>query len=167
MAPAFDPASSLTLSGRRIVVIDDDPAVVAAMEALFASWNAVATGGSDAMTAIASLVDGNTADIGNVDLIVADLRLTDGKSGIDAIAQLRESLGADIPAIVVSGDTSAAAQAEVRAARVELLVKPVVAAALKEAAERAIIPCNDAGANARKRADLLRAEDSGNLRVAR
>ena len=167
MAPAFDPASSLTLSGRRIVVVDDDPAVVAAMEALFASWNAVATGGSDAMTAIASLVDGDTADIGNVDLIVADLRLTDGKSGIDAIAQLRESLGADIPAIVVSGDTSAAAQAEVRAARVELLVKPVVAAALKEAAERAIIPCNDAGANARKRADLLRAEDSGNLRVAR
>ena len=152
-APAADPASSLTLSGRRIVVVDDDPAVVAAMQALFASWNAVATGGSDAMTAMASLADGDTVDIGTVDLIVADLRLADGKSGIDAIARLRAGLGAGIPAIVVSGDTSAAAQAEVRAARVELLVKPVVAAALKEAAERAIIPRNDGAADARIRAD--------------
>jgi len=143
-----DGASSITLSGRRIVVVDDDPAVVAAMQALFASWNALAAGGSDAMTAMASLVDdnrvdGDTVDIGRVDLIVADLRLADGKSGIDAIARLRASLGAGVPAIVVSGDTSAEAQAEVRAARVELLVKPVVAAALKEAAERAIIPRHD------------------------
>jgi hypothetical protein len=38
----------------------------------------------------------------------------------------------------VSGDTSGAAQAEVRAAGVELLVKPVVATALKEAAEGAL-----------------------------
>ena len=140
-----DGASSITLSGRRIVVVDDDPAVVAAMQALFASWNALAAGGSDAMTAMAGLVDGDTVSIGTVDLIVADLRLADGASGIDAIARLRASLGASIPAIVVSGDTSAAAQAEVRAARVDLLVKPVVAAALKEAAERAIIPRNDVG----------------------
>ena len=91
---------------------------------------------------MASLADGDTVDIGTVDLIVADLRLADGNSGIDAIARLRAGLGAGIPAIVVSGDTSAAAQAEVRTARVELLVKPVVAAALKEAAERAIIPRN-------------------------
>jgi CheY-like chemotaxis protein len=73
-----------------------------------------------------------------VDLIVADLRLAEGKSGIDAIAKLRERLGADTPALVVSGDTSAAAQAEVRAAGVKLLVKPVVAAALREASEDAI-----------------------------
>ena len=71
-------------------------------------------------------------DLRAVDLIVADLRLADGKSGIDAIARLRAQLGADIPAIMVSGDTSGAAQAEVRAAGVKLLVKPVVAAALKE-----------------------------------
>src|SRR5205814_6754590 len=32
-----------TLEGCRIVVVDDDPAVVAAMQALFVSWNAVVT----------------------------------------------------------------------------------------------------------------------------
>jgi DNA-binding response OmpR family regulator len=75
---------------------------------------------------------------GDVDLIVADLRLADGKSGIDAIARLRSALGSATPALVVSGDTSGAAQAEVRAAEVELLVKPVVATALKNAAEGAL-----------------------------
>jgi DNA-binding response OmpR family regulator len=80
-----------------------------------------------------------------VDLIVADLRLADGKSGIDAIARLRSALGSATPALVVSGDTSGAAQAEVRAAGVELLVKPVVATALKNAAEAALRTQPDIG----------------------
>ncbi len=122
-----------TLAGRRIVVVDDDPAVVAAMHALFASWHAVATGGADARSVLAARIDG----VG-VDLIVADLRLAGGESGVEAIRQLRAHFGSDTPAIVVSGDTSTAAQAEVRAAGVKLLVKPVVAAALKVAAESAI-----------------------------
>lgn len=124
---------SRTLAGRRIVVVDDDPAVVAAMHALFASWSAETTGGSDAISALAALPEGAGAD-----LIVADLRLADGQSGIDAIARLRAHFGTAIPAIVVSGDTGSTAQAEVRAAGVKLLVKPVVAATLKEAAENAI-----------------------------
>ena len=38
-----------------IVVVDDDPAVVAAMHALFVSWNALVTVGSDAAPALAAL----------------------------------------------------------------------------------------------------------------
>jgi CheY-like chemotaxis protein/anti-sigma regulatory factor (Ser/Thr protein kinase) len=136
--PRVQRAPSNTLRGRRIVVVDDDPAVVAAMQALFASWDAKATGGPDAALAFATLDDD---DSGNdaVDLIVADLRLADGKSGIDTIARMRERMGADTPAIIVSGDTSTAAQIEVEAAGVRLLAKPVVALALKEAAEHAIL----------------------------
>ena len=80
-----------------------------------------------------------------MDLIVADLRLADGQSGIDAITQVRAALGSATPAFVVSGDTSGAAQAEVRAAGVELLLKPVVAAALKNAAEAALHAPPDTG----------------------
>ena len=130
--------ASRTLSGRRIVVVDDDPAVVAAMRALFASWQAVTAGGADANSALAALAASDDAGANDVDLIVADLRLADGKSGIDAIARLRSALGAGTPALVVSGDTSDAAQAEVLAAGVKLLVKPVVAGALKDAAEAAL-----------------------------
>jgi len=145
MRPLAEAAPSRTLRGRRIVVVDDDPAVVAAMQALFASWDARATGGADAAVALASLSPGNDSDEA-ADLIVADLRLADGKSGIDAIARLRARIGADTPAIIVSGDTSGAAQAEVRAAGVKLLVKPVVASALKEAAEHAILTRADSRA---------------------
>ena len=126
------------LAGRRVIVVDDDPAVVAAMHALFASWHAIASGGPDADTALAALGDHVGRNGVAVDLIVADLRLADGQSGIGAISRIRSRLGSGIPAIVVSGDTSSAAQDEVRAAGVSLLVKPVVASALRNAAEAAI-----------------------------
>ena len=132
------PRDSSALAGRRVIVVDDDPAVVAAMHALFASWHAVASGGPDASSALATLGDHAGRNGVALDLIVADLRLADGQSGIGAISRIRSRLGAGIPAIVVSGDTSRAAQDEVRAAGVKLLVKPVVAAALRSAAEEAI-----------------------------
>ena len=134
------PASitSAALAGRRIVVIDDDPTIVAAMRALFASWQAVAVGGTDANSALTALVAISHAGANHADLIVADLRLANGQSGIDAVARLRTSLGANTPALIVSGDTSAEAQAEVRSAGFPLLTKPVVASALKNAAECAL-----------------------------
>jgi DNA-binding NtrC family response regulator len=72
------------------------------------------------------------------DLIVADLRLADGASGIDAVAHLRNAVGADTPALIVSGDTSGTAHDEACRAGITLLSKPVVAATLKAAAETAL-----------------------------
>ena len=85
--------ASRTLVGRRIVVVDDDPAVVAAMRALFASWKAVAVGGADARSALAALAASHGSARNDVDLIVADLRLAGGASGIDAIRALRQRAG--------------------------------------------------------------------------
>jgi len=131
--------ASHELEGRRIVVVDDDPAVVAAMQALFASWKAIATGGADSASALAALASrGGNGTIG-VDLIIADLRLADGASGIDAVARLRDALGLRTPALIVSGDTSSAARAEVHAAGIHLLLKPVVPTVLKDAAEAALL----------------------------
>ena len=135
-AARFAP-SSQALAGTRIVVVDDDPAVVDAMRALFASWEATATGGDAAATALAALLAANGLHSA-VDLIIADLRLANGVSGLDAVRQLRSKLGAETPALIVSGDTSATARAEVESSGIRLLVKPVVASALKEAAEAAL-----------------------------
>jgi CheY-like chemotaxis protein len=68
------------------------------------------------------------------DLIVADLRLGDGASGLAAIARLRDELGERVPALVISGDTGASAEREVRDAGFVLLRKPVVPASLEVAA---------------------------------
>jgi DNA-binding response OmpR family regulator len=121
---------SQALSGTRIVV--------AAMHALFASWKATAPGGDAAAPALAALAAACSGALPGVDLIIADLRLANGASGIDAIKELRSRLGSETPALIVSGDTSAAARAEVESAGIRLLVKPVVASALKEAAEAAL-----------------------------
>jgi len=131
-------AASHALEGRRVVVIDDDPAVVAAMCTLFGSWKAEAAGGASADSALASLAAADSGKARRADLIIADLRLADGGSGIDAVIRLRAALGDATPALIVSGDTSGAAQAEVQAAGIRLLLKPVVAAALKDAAEAAL-----------------------------
>ncbi|MEO8303357.1 MAG: hybrid sensor histidine kinase/response regulator [Betaproteobacteria bacterium] len=151
--PARSPAPAIAaraLAGRTVVVVDDDPAVVAAMRSLFASWKACAVGGADADATLATLAATPGASYGKVDLIIADLRLADGASGIDAIAKLRCTLGNDTPALIVSGDTSGAAQAEVDAAQIRLLFKPVVATALKEAAEAALDVCGDPSATRTK-----------------
>jgi two-component system, sensor histidine kinase len=138
-ARANPPApASQTLAGRRIIVVDDDPAVVAAMCALFDSWRATAVGGADAMSALEALGSLDSGAGYGADLIVADLRLADGASGIDAIAGVRAALRADTPALIVSGDTSAGAEAEAEAAGTRLLLKPVIATTLKDAAEDAL-----------------------------
>ncbi len=141
-APA---SASKALAGRTIIVVDDDPAVLAAMCALFASWKASAIGGADAKAALASLAASDGGLRRGADLVIADLRLADGASGIDAVAELRQALGAGTSALIVSGDTSGAAQAEVEAASIRLLHKPVVATALKEAAEAALEARSDDG----------------------
>jgi signal transduction histidine kinase/CheY-like chemotaxis protein len=123
-------ATGGALEGATVAVIDDDPAAVEGMRALFSTWGAAVAGGCDAGDAL--------AELGRMerypDLIVADLRLDRDRNGLDAVATLREELGFRVPAIVVSGDTSVEATHAVRSAGFALLPKPVVPGALAAAA---------------------------------
>ena len=128
--------ASAALAGAVVAVLDDDPAAVAAMRALFTTWGAAVAGGADAPSVL-----GACADLDRYpDLIVADLHLAEAGCGIAAVRQLRDELGLDIPALVVSGDTSAEAVRRVRAAGLALLAKPVLAPALLGAAAALIAP---------------------------
>lgn len=119
-----------SLAGTIVAVIDDDPAAIEGMRALFATWGADVAGGCDAFDALAALGQLERYP----DLIVADLRLDSEASGLQAVATLRDELGMRVPALVVSGDTSLAASQAVRAAGIALLPKPVVPGALAAAA---------------------------------
>jgi CheY-like chemotaxis protein len=59
------------------------------------------------------------------DLIVSDYHLPGGKTGIELIEGLRRALSAEIPAFLVSGDTSPELLRQVRASGYHLLHKPV------------------------------------------
>jgi signal transduction histidine kinase/CheY-like chemotaxis protein len=148
VAPArtAEPVAVTSFAGRCVAVIDDDPVVVAAMRALFSSWGATVGGGENAGSALAELrtltKDGALA-MPRFDLVVADLRLAQGRSGIDAVRELRQRSGSSAPALIVSGDTGEEARTSVSRAGFTLLSKPVVASKLQNAAAQALATARD------------------------
>jgi CheY-like chemotaxis protein/anti-sigma regulatory factor (Ser/Thr protein kinase) len=120
----------VSMSGALVAVVDDDPYAVDAMSALFETWGARVAGGGD----LYDLMDALGRAERYPDLVVADLRLAHGESGIAAVDRLREELGIVVPALLVSGDTSPAAERDARMAGLVLLGKPVVPAVLHAAA---------------------------------
>jgi len=118
------------MQGALVAVVDDDPHAVDAMGTLFRTWGAEVAGGCD----LVDLLDALGRAERYPDLVVADLRLAQGESGIHAVGKLRDELGIPLPALLVSGDTSPAAERDARAAGIMLLGKPVVPAVLHAAA---------------------------------
>jgi two-component system, sensor histidine kinase len=87
---------------KTVLVIDDEEPVRVGMRNLLESW------GYDVL--LAGTIDEACHAVkthnGVVDMIVSDLRLSGGEDGIDAIRLVRESYGAPLPAVLVTGDTS-------------------------------------------------------------
>ena len=103
-----------------VVVIDDDPLVLEGMAGLFRSWGYQLVAGTDD-EALAGVADRDRPP----DLIVSDYHLSGGKTGIEVIEGLRRTLSAEIPAFLVSGDTSPELLRQARASGYHLLHKPV------------------------------------------
>jgi len=105
--------------GKLVVVIDDDPRVLDGMRGLLQSWGCRVMSGDTATAAIKGL------GAGPPDLIISDYRLSDGNTGIEAIAHVRDQFGGAIPAFLISGDTHSDASQQARAKGLHLLHKPV------------------------------------------
>jgi CheY-like chemotaxis protein len=58
-------------------------------------------------------------------LLISDYRLREQKSGTDAIRAIRQALGRDIPALLLTGDTAPARLREASDSGLPLLHKPV------------------------------------------
>jgi CheY-like chemotaxis protein len=65
------------------------------------------------------------------DAILADFRLAEGRTGLEAIAALRAQLGAPIPALVITGETAPETLQAIRTAGFPRLSKPVSPARLR------------------------------------
>jgi signal transduction histidine kinase/CheY-like chemotaxis protein len=105
--------------GKLVVVIDDDPRVLDGMRGLLRSWGCRVMSGDTAVVVI------NNLGACPPDLIISDYRLSDGKTGIEAIAQVRNEFGRAIPAFLISGDTHSDSLHQARANGLHLLHKPV------------------------------------------
>jgi CheY-like chemotaxis protein len=113
------------LHGKLVVVIDDDPKILEAMEGLLRGWGCrVVSAASDAVALTALARSGQRPN-----LIISDYRLADSRSGIEAIESFRRRFDVAIPALLVSGDTEARSRAQY--AGHDFLLKPADPTALR------------------------------------
>jgi len=84
------------------------------------------------VTAVASLSDAlhSAAAEGAPDVLISDYRLRDGELGTQVIAALRQRLGADLKAVLLTGDTSAVVKAMHDDPNLRIISKPVEAEVL-------------------------------------
>jgi len=114
----------ITLAGRLIVVVEDEPAVREGLEVLLTGWGAtiVSLASVAAASAWAGAADAAVAPA----LVIADYRLEDGETGVAAIAAIRERFGQGVPAIVVTGSTMTGHEKEALEHDFHVLIKPVL-----------------------------------------
>jgi two-component system, sensor histidine kinase len=106
---------------RTILIIDDGEAIREGLRLLLEEW------GYDAIAA-GSIAEAERAVFAldaPPDLILSDLHLGDGPDGLAAIDAIRRQCGHDVPAIVITGDTSHGEMRRVSESGHPVLFKPV------------------------------------------
>ncbi len=103
----------------RVLVIEDDEFVRRAMLTLLRDWGCECVGASDVEEAL------EQASNLRPQVIVSDYRLREGRTGVQAIAAVRQTMGEDLPALLITGDTAPDRLREAMASGVALFHKPV------------------------------------------
>lgn len=114
-------ADQAGLSGRLVVVIDDEAGVLDATRRVLEDWGCnVLTAGSG-LEAVRALADSPRIP----DLAICDHRLRADENGIAVIARLREEFNCEIPALLVTGDTGPDRLRQAEQSGLVLLHKPL------------------------------------------
>jgi signal transduction histidine kinase/CheY-like chemotaxis protein len=122
------------LRGRTILVVDDEPAICDAVAEVLLRWGCRPVTAASAEDAARSLA----ARGERPDAMVVDYQLEAGASGVDAIARLQQVLGANVPAIIVTGDTLPERLREASDIGYPLLYKPLAPMRLRAALTAAL-----------------------------
>ena len=109
------------LHGRAVLVIDDEIAVRQAMTEVLQRWGCRVLTAESSVDAVARLQEEDFA----VEVIVADFRLREERTGADAIQAVRQHLAREVPAMIVTGDTAPERLREASALGYALLHKPI------------------------------------------
>jgi CheY-like chemotaxis protein len=140
--PISPPTHADALSGKLVVVIDDDALVLESMCGLLKGWDCRVVAAPCFSAALAGV---ETCDR-RPDLIISDYHLSDGMSGIDAVERLRRALRTTVPAFLISGDINAERVRETRERGYHLLHKPVSPIALRAILNKLLKRLDIAGA---------------------
>ena len=126
---AGEPAELESLSGLRMMILEDNAAILRATKALLERWGcyvAAATSRDEAMQVI-------TTETAMFDLLIADYHLDKDNNGVDTVVQMQDQLDYDVPAIIVTADISNDSLQHATNNGFPLLQKPFRPAALRAA----------------------------------
>lgn len=115
------------LVGQTVLVIDDEIDILEAANQTLIQVGATVVTAVDAVSAIRELVK---LDI-EPSVIVSDLRLRESKNGITCIRQIRDEFNRDIPAVLLTGDTSPERLSLAKSSGLEIMHKPITGVQLK------------------------------------
>ncbi|MEJ5990561.1 hybrid sensor histidine kinase/response regulator [Ramlibacter sp. PS3R-8] len=121
---AREPARVHSFAGRTVLVVDDERSVRIGMRVLLEELGCSCLEASCGEEAL------RHARGRKPDVILADLRLRNGETGIDVISQVVAAVGAT-PSLLISGDTAPDRLQEAQRAGIKLLHKPVGLPALQ------------------------------------
>jgi signal transduction histidine kinase len=115
------------LFGTKVLLIEDDDAVLEATKALLQRWQCVVRTATSTETALDALGDTDWVP----DIIIADQHLDHGDFGSDTISEARAYLQRAVPALIITADASEQLQLTTRSFGIELMRKPVKPAQLR------------------------------------
>lgn len=131
ISPAESPGMPViaSLQERLAVVVDDEVPILRAMESLFKTWGVGLVTGRNAKEALEQL-----SQLGaRPDFLITDYSLAESVNGIEVANSFRETFGADLPVLVLTGDTAPDTMQRINDAGYKIMHKPVRPARLRAA----------------------------------
>ncbi|WP_417517467.1 NahK/ErcS family hybrid sensor histidine kinase/response regulator [Marinobacter sp.] len=115
------PGFAQGFAGIQVLVIDNEPAILASMKLLLERWGCRVITSPDESRALDYLRETSTIPAA----VLADYHLDDGKTGWQAIEAVRMLLGKQLPAALVTADCSDELRRQMRTQHLPVLNKPV------------------------------------------
>lgn len=117
---------NLLMTGKRLLIVDDDPSVLFSTSSILNSWGCIASTAASFERVKELLQDGVQWD-----LVICDYQLGNNTTGIDVFKLVRQHQDKAIPCILISGETGSAVVQLASVGGYPLLHKPVKPAKLR------------------------------------
>jgi len=108
-------------TNKLVLIIDDEESIREGLTRILELWEYQVIAAVDVDDAIAQL----KAQAKKPNVIISDYRLKENKTGVDAITTLHEKYGAEIPALLITGDMMQDRLIDMKKSNVQVLFKPV------------------------------------------
>lgn len=115
-----------SIAGACVVVIDDDESIRESMSILLEQWGCRAVPGRN----LAEVHERLGRETLSPDIVIADYHLADSMNGIQAIGRMRDTYGASLPALLITG-TADIDELRSNSFAIPIIGKPVQAAKIR------------------------------------